>query len=50
MMEIKCYKTTLIELHFIFFNQEADLPRAEFLWGRFAEGRFGKGPNCPVPL
>ena len=38
-------------LHYIlFFNLGADLPKAEFLGGRFAEGRLGKGPDCPVPV
>ena len=49
MMEIKCYKSPLIALQYI-FNLGADLPRAEFLGGRFAEGRFGKWPNCSVPI
>ena len=50
MMDIKCYKSTLIALQFSFFNLEADLPTAEFLGCRFAKGQFGKGPNCPVPV
>ena len=47
MMEIKCYKSTLIELHFIFFNlgptcpgpscYGADLPRADLAKGRIVQ-------------
>ena len=32
------------------FQLGADLPRADFLGGRFAEGRIGKGPICPAPF
>ena len=31
------------------FQLGADLSSAKFLGGRFAEGRFGKGPICPAP-
>ena len=49
MMEIKCYKSTLIALHFISFQPEGALAQGRVFRGGFAEGRFGKGPNCPVP-
>ena len=45
MMEIKCYKSTLITLHFIFLTWGPTFPGVEFLRGQFA-----KGPNCPVPI
>ena len=51
MMEIKCYKSTLVALHF-FFNLGADLPRAGFLGADLpraylAKGRIVQFPNRP---
>ena len=42
MMEIKCYTSTLIALHFISFQ-----PEGRLVQGRFAEGRFGQRPIWP---
>ena len=39
MMEIKCYKSTLIEVHFIFLT-----------WGRLAQGQVFMGPICRGPI
>ena len=44
MMEIKCYKSTLITLHFIFLTWGPTCPGAEFLGGRFSEGRIVQFP------
>ena len=38
MMEISAIKVLLLHYILFFFNLGAVLPRAEFLWGRFAEG------------
>ena len=43
MMEIKCYKSTLIEITFYLFNLGPTCPGPSFY------GAKGKGPNCPVP-
>ena len=49
MVEIKCYKVLLLHYILILYNLGGDLSRAQFLGGRFAEGRLVKGPNCPAP-
>ena len=50
MMEIKCYKSTVIALHFISFQPGGRLVQGQVFRSRFVESRFGKGPNCPASL